>query len=207
VKSHPTHSSTAAHYIFVHRGWGTEGVLIGITSLPSCPTGMIAVRLNEVRPDGASARVTFGLLNLAHRGGDSAHPVPMQPGRVEVVTLRLNDAAYTFGVGCRLRLAISTRCNLYSPTCRLGGRANRLTSHHTHTQHSSKYQSRRYTRLHCRALLLWRVATGPWRGRRTPQIWSPFRFTPRGPRSLCPCAQQRNRTQTNRYAMRLDASI
>ena len=134
MQSHPTHSSTAAHYIFVHRGWGTEGVLIGITLLPSGPTGMIAVRLNEVRPDGASARVTFGLLNLAHRGGDSAHPVPMQPGRVEVVTLRLNDAAYTFGVGCRLRLAISTRCNLYSPTCRLGGRANRLTSApHTHT--------------------------------------------------------------------------
>ena len=133
-ESHPTHSSTAAHYIFVHRGWGTEGVLIGITLLPSGPTGMIAVRLNEVRPDGASARVTFGLLNLAHRGGDSAHPVPMQPGRVEVVTLRLNDAAYTFGVGCRLRLAISTRCNLYSPTCRLGGRANCLTSSpHTYT--------------------------------------------------------------------------
>ena len=151
----PLHTLINCRSLFVHCGWGTEGVLTGITLLPPCPIGMIAVRLDEVRPDGASARVTFGLLNLAHRGGDSAHPVPMQPGRVEVVTLRLNDAAYTFGVGCRLRLAISTRCTLYSPACRLGGRANRLTSApHTHIQHcidrSINIDSTPYTAARCR---------------------------------------------------------
>ena len=71
------------------------------------PLGMVAVRLNEVRPDGGSSRVTYGLLNLAHRHS-SSDPSPMVPGRVETVTLRLNDAAYRFSAGCRLRLAIST---------------------------------------------------------------------------------------------------
>ncbi len=57
------------------------------------PLGMIAVRLNEVKPDGASSRVTFGLLNLAHRNGGSEYPTAMVPGMVETVKLRLNDAA------------------------------------------------------------------------------------------------------------------
>jgi len=71
------------------------------------PQAQIAVRLNEVRPDGHSTRVTFGLLNLSHRNGHG-DPVPMEPGRRTTITLRLNALAYRFSAGCRLRLAIST---------------------------------------------------------------------------------------------------
>ncbi|MBT5433817.1 MAG: CocE/NonD family hydrolase [Alphaproteobacteria bacterium] len=71
------------------------------------PQGMIAVRLNEVTPDGHSSRVTFGLLNLSHRRSNE-QPEPMVPGQAEQVTLRLNDTAYRFRAGNRIRLAIST---------------------------------------------------------------------------------------------------
>jgi hypothetical protein len=71
------------------------------------PQAQIAVRLSEVRPDGHSSRVTYGLLNLSHRDGH-ADPAPMVPGDRTQVTLRLNAVAYRFSAGCRPRLAIST---------------------------------------------------------------------------------------------------
>ncbi|MBN33348.1 MAG: peptidase S15 [Rhodospirillaceae bacterium] len=71
------------------------------------PQGMIAVRLNEVTPDGHSSRITYGLLNLSHRHSNE-HPEPMVPGRPERIRLTLNHTAYRFRAGCRLRLAIST---------------------------------------------------------------------------------------------------
>src|SRR5690606_28614585 len=37
------------------------------------PGGLIAVRLNDVAPDGASTRVTYGVLNLTHR---ESHETP-----------------------------------------------------------------------------------------------------------------------------------
>jgi hypothetical protein len=69
--------------------------------------GLIAVRLDDVLPDGASARVTYGLLNLTHRDGHAA-PAPMVPGRPCRVRVQLNDIAHAFPAGHRLRLAIST---------------------------------------------------------------------------------------------------
>ncbi len=71
------------------------------------PRGMIAVRLNEVAEDGRSSRVTYGLLNLSHRASHET-PEPMTPGRMERVAVRLNDVAYRFRPGRRIRLAIST---------------------------------------------------------------------------------------------------
>ena len=71
------------------------------------PQAMIAVRLNEVRPDGLSTRVTYGLLNLSHRDGHS-DPKPMVPGERTTISFRLNSVAYRFSAGCRLRLAVST---------------------------------------------------------------------------------------------------
>ena len=88
-------------------GCGPGAAVVTLRLSIDQPLGMVAVRLNEVRPDGGSSRVTFGLLNLAHRHS-SSDPSPMVPGRVETVTLRLNEAAYRFSAGCRLRLAIST---------------------------------------------------------------------------------------------------
>jgi hypothetical protein len=71
------------------------------------PVAMIAVRLCEVFPDGASARLTYGLLNLTHRTGH-ATPEPMTPGERTRVRVQLNDCAQVVPAGHRLRLAVST---------------------------------------------------------------------------------------------------
>jgi predicted acyl esterase len=69
--------------------------------------GLIAARIEDVFPDGASARVSYALLNLTHRRSHET-PAPLVPGEVFEVTLRLNDAAYAFLPGHRIRLALST---------------------------------------------------------------------------------------------------
>jgi putative CocE/NonD family hydrolase len=67
----------------------------------------IAVRLNHVHPDGASTRITYGVLNLSHRDG-SAEPAALTPGVPVEVTLNLDHIAYRVPAGHRLRLSIST---------------------------------------------------------------------------------------------------
>jgi uncharacterized protein len=67
----------------------------------------IAVRLNDVAPDGASARVTYGLLNLAHRRGDE-YPEALEPGKRYPVRLQMNDIAHAFPAGHKIRLALSS---------------------------------------------------------------------------------------------------
>ena len=71
------------------------------------PVAMLAVRLSDVQPDDKATRVSYGLLNLTHRNG-SAAPEPLEPGRRYTVTVRLNDIAYSFPKGHRLRISIST---------------------------------------------------------------------------------------------------
>ena len=56
------------------------------------PAAMLAVRLCDVAPDGASARATYGVLNLSHRSGH-AHPAAITPGTPMTVEVRLNDVA------------------------------------------------------------------------------------------------------------------
>lgn len=73
------------------------------------PVAMIAVRLNEVAPGGASTRVTFGLLNLTHRSSHEA-PTPLSPGERVRVRIELNDVAHAFSPRHRIRLAVSTAC-------------------------------------------------------------------------------------------------
>lgn len=69
--------------------------------------GQIAVRLNHVHPDGASSRVTYGVLNLSHRKSHAA-PRPMDPGKTEEITLDLDHIAYRLPKGHRIRVSIST---------------------------------------------------------------------------------------------------
>ncbi len=71
------------------------------------PNALVAVRLSEVLPDGASARVSFGVLNLTHRDGHE-EIAPMTPGRRTRVQVKLNDAAHVFAAGSRIRVAVST---------------------------------------------------------------------------------------------------
>ena len=74
--------------------------------------GQIAACLNEVFPDGAVTRITYGILNLAHRESHET-PAPLVPGREYGIRLRLNDVAHRFGAGNRIRLSLSTA---YWPT-------------------------------------------------------------------------------------------
>ena len=67
----------------------------------------LAVRLCDVHPSGESLRVSFGILNLAHRDGHET-PVPLVPGERYRVRIRLNDAGAVFPAGHRIRLALST---------------------------------------------------------------------------------------------------
>ena len=71
------------------------------------PLANLAVRLCDVRPDAASLRVSFGILNLAHRDGHDA-PAPLLPGQRYQVRIQLNDAGAVFPVGHRIRVALST---------------------------------------------------------------------------------------------------
>ena len=71
------------------------------------PNAFICARLCEVRPDGISARVTYGLLNLTHRGSH-ARPPPPTPGERYRVCVQLNDIAHRFASGNRIRLALSS---------------------------------------------------------------------------------------------------
>jgi hypothetical protein len=67
----------------------------------------LAVRLCDVHQDGASLRVSYGILNLAHRDG-SAMPAALEPRRRYQVRVQLNDAGSMFPAGHRIRLALST---------------------------------------------------------------------------------------------------
>jgi len=72
------------------------------------PQGYVAVRLNDVAPDGATTRITYGVLNLSHREGHEVEVKPMVPGRRTKVRVQMNDIAYAVEPGHRLRVAIST---------------------------------------------------------------------------------------------------
>jgi len=71
------------------------------------PAAFVAVRLCDVAPDGASSRVTYGLLNLTHRKSH-VDPGLLEPDRRYTVRVQLNNIAYAFPEGHRIRVGIST---------------------------------------------------------------------------------------------------
>ena len=71
------------------------------------PLGNIAVRLNDIHPSGEVSRVSWGVLNLAHRNGNES-PEPMVPGRTVAIEIELNECGYRFMRGHKMRVAIST---------------------------------------------------------------------------------------------------
>ncbi len=71
------------------------------------PVAQVAVRLNHIHPDGASTRITWGVLNLTHRDSHEA-PAPLEPGQVYDVTVALDHIAYRLPEGHRLRVAVSS---------------------------------------------------------------------------------------------------
>ncbi len=71
------------------------------------PSAFVAVRLNDVKPDGSVSRATYAALNLTHRDSHE-FPEPMEPGKRYRVRVQLNDTAYAFGPGHRIRISVST---------------------------------------------------------------------------------------------------
>lgn len=70
------------------------------------PDALLAVRLCDVAPDGASRLVSWGLLNLTHRHGHES-PEPLEPDQIYQVSVQLNAVAHRITAGHRWRVAIS----------------------------------------------------------------------------------------------------
>ena len=71
------------------------------------PLANLAVRLCDVHPDGASLRISFGVLNLAHRDGHET-PAPLVPGQRYKLHIQLNDTGSVIPHRHRIRVALST---------------------------------------------------------------------------------------------------
>ena len=76
------------------------------------PNALVAVRLCDVAPDGASSRITYGLLNLTHRKSH-LEPGLLEPGRRYTVRVQLNNIAHAFpeGIYYKKRLFMSSIIN------------------------------------------------------------------------------------------------
>ena len=66
----------------------------------------LSARLCDVFPDGTSALVSRGILNLAHRFGHD-EPRPLEPGLPTSVEVELEATSWVFEPGHRVRLALS----------------------------------------------------------------------------------------------------
>jgi predicted acyl esterase len=85
--------------------FGRPRLTLRLTPDQTC--GQIAVRLCHVHPDGASTRITYGVLNLTHHADHEA-PEPLIPGQPIRVEVPLDHIAYRLPKGHRLRVALST---------------------------------------------------------------------------------------------------
>lgn len=65
------------------------------------PRALVVLRLNEIWPDGTSARVAFGIHRLKR-------PEGVAPGEVFEAEIPLKGVAHEFSPGRRIRLAVST---------------------------------------------------------------------------------------------------
>jgi putative CocE/NonD family hydrolase len=72
----------------------------------SQPVATVAVRLCDVFPDGTSALVTRGVLNLTRLDGFSS-AFPLEPGREYDVEVELEATAWRWRPGQRVRVAVS----------------------------------------------------------------------------------------------------
>lgn len=70
------------------------------------PQALLAVRLDDVAPDGSSTRITWGMLNLTHRNSHDS-PELLTPGERVTVSVELDVIGYNVSEGHRLELAVS----------------------------------------------------------------------------------------------------
>ena len=87
---------------------GFPEVVLHVAS--TMPVATCVVRLSEVAPDGVSALVSTGVLNLTHRRSDvDPEPMPVDPAAPpEAVRIPLRATGYRFTPGHRIRLTVLT---------------------------------------------------------------------------------------------------
>jgi predicted acyl esterase len=79
-------------------------VVVTATVTVDRPIAYLSVKLNNVWPDGTSALVTRGLLNLAHREDP---PRPLEPGTPYEIELEMEATSWVFPAGHSIRLSIA----------------------------------------------------------------------------------------------------
>jgi putative CocE/NonD family hydrolase len=84
---------------------GLPSVVLHIAA--SARIATVVVRLADVAPDGTSALVSAGVLNLTHRRSH-ADPLPLEPGSIEEVSVPIRAAGYRWLAGHRIRLSIGS---------------------------------------------------------------------------------------------------
>ncbi|HET6560791.1 MAG TPA: CocE/NonD family hydrolase [Marmoricola sp.] len=93
--------------------WDAEGLTIvgqphvRLRLSATAPAASLSVKLCDVFPDGTSALVTRGSLDLAFRNGLHAPARPLVPGQEYDVVVDLDACAYRFSPGQRLRLSVA----------------------------------------------------------------------------------------------------
>ena len=71
------------------------------------PVAFLAVRLNDIRPDGSVTRISYTTKNLCHHASHES-PEALEPGRRYRARIQLNDIAWHLPAGHALRLSLST---------------------------------------------------------------------------------------------------
>lgn len=79
---------------------------VDLTLSADRPQALVAVRLCDVAPGGASTLVSYGLLNLTHRESHE-FPRPLTPDEKISITVQLNVMGYRLPAGHRWRVGIS----------------------------------------------------------------------------------------------------
>ncbi len=79
---------------------------LAATITSSVPVAYLSAKLCDVFPDGTSALVTRGVLNLAHRDSSTA-PEPLAPGEPVAARVELDATSWVFEAGHRLRLSLA----------------------------------------------------------------------------------------------------
>ncbi|HEY4608323.1 MAG TPA: CocE/NonD family hydrolase, partial [Ilumatobacteraceae bacterium] len=79
-------------------------VVVNATVTSNRPIAYLSVKLNDVCPDGTSALVTRGLLNLTHRVDP---PQPLEPGQRYAVEVEMEATSWVFAAGHSLRLSVA----------------------------------------------------------------------------------------------------
>ena len=80
--------------------------VLSATIASSVPVAYLSARLCDVFPDGTSALVSRGVLNLTHRDS-STDPEPLVPGTLTEVEVELDATSWVFEAGHRVRLSLA----------------------------------------------------------------------------------------------------